>query len=98
MYVKEYAVFQTETARGAPGGRRVVRDEDDGVAALVQAVEQREYIGGGDRVEARSRLVREQHAGARDNGARDGDALLLTAGKRVRQVSDWQTQAISTDV
>ena len=36
--------------------------------------------------EARGRLVREQHAGARDDGARDGDALLLTAGKRVRQM------------
>ena len=88
MYVKEYAVFQTETARGAPGGRWVVRDEDNGVAALVQAVEQREHIGGGDRVEARGRLVREQYAGARDDGARDGNALLLTAGKRVRRPTE----------
>ncbi len=57
-------------------------DHDDGGAEAVDGVpEQAEDLGGGARVERAGGLVREDHVRAGDQGAGDGDALLLAAGE-----------------
>ena len=64
----------------------VVRDEDDGVALAVQLVQQPHHLGAALAVERAGRLVGEDHAPAVHERARDGDALLLPAGKLRRPV------------
>ena len=67
------------------GDRRAMRDGDDrglGQAALQRLVEMRLRL----RVEARGRLVEEQPIGLRQQGAGEGDPLLLAAGKALRPV------------
>ena len=59
-----------------------MRDEDDGDAErFVQAFQQRENLLGRLRVERRGRLVAQQNARVVGEGARNGHALLLSAGK-----------------
>jgi len=67
---------------GVGGGDGVVGDHDDGRAEPVHGVaEQREDLGGGGGVEGAGGLVAEDHVGAGDEGAGDGDPLLLAAGE-----------------
>src|SRR5262249_28144964 len=68
------------------GDVMLVSHEDDRVAALVQHVQQLYDLFGGLRVEVARRLVRENDRRIVDQGAGDGDALPLTAGKLVRLV------------
>ena len=61
-----------------------VRDEHNGVAAGMQALEHRHDFDAGLRVEIPGRLVGEQDGRIVDERARDGDALALTARQLVR--------------
>ena len=58
-------------------------DEDDGVAAGVEFVEEGHDLDGGFGVEVAGGFVGEDDAGAVDEGAGDGDALALAAGELV---------------
>ena len=60
----------------------VVGDVDEGDAeAFVQALDLELEVLAQLLVERAQRLVHQQHAGAEDDGAGDGDALLLAAGE-----------------
>ena len=58
-----------------------MRDHDDGDAVLVELLEHCHDFDAGPAVEIAGRLIGEHYRGLVDNGARDRDALLLTAGK-----------------
>src|ERR1051325_5026108 len=68
------------------GISRIVRDHTNGCAALVQLAQQFHHRFAVRRVEVTRRLVREQDEGVACDGARNGDALLLTAGELRRVV------------
>ena len=70
-----------------------VRDQDDGVAGLVQAGEQRHDLGAGLRVEVAGRLVGEQDRRVVHERARDGHALALAARQLVRPVASCATSS-----
>src|SRR5262245_12190361 len=59
----------------------LVGDDDDGDAVTVQVLEQGHDLHAGPRVESASGLVGQDEYGLIDEGAGDGDALLLTAGE-----------------
>src|SRR4051794_35396277 len=61
-------------------------DQDRGVEALVQVVEEVEDVGSGAGVEIAGGFVREQDGRVEGQGARDGNALTLAAGEFVRQM------------
>src|SRR5207342_3133823 len=63
---------------------RIVRDQHHGVVFLLQALEQSQDLLAGAAVERASRLVGEQDRRAVDQRSRDGDTLLLSAGKLAR--------------
>ena len=68
-------------------GARVVRDHDDRLAELVlELAQQAEDVLGVARVEVAGGLVGDDEIGIGDDGARDGDALLLAARERARRV------------
>src|SRR5262245_52753888 len=59
----------------------LVGHDDDGDAITVQVLEQGHDLHAGPRVEGASGLVGQDEYGLIDEGAGDGDALLLTAGE-----------------
>ena len=62
-----------------------MRDQHEGEPGLAaQVCEQVDHLNTSGEVERRDGLVGEQHARARDQGARDRDALTLTPGELVR--------------
>ena len=58
-----------------------MRDDQDGSAQLVDLLEQRHQLERTRRVKVAGRLVRDDEARVVDEGARDGNALLLAARK-----------------
>ena len=69
------------------GRLRVVRDHDDGLAVVaVQLPEQREDVDRRLAVEVAGRLIANEQGRIGDEGARDRDALLLSAGELARLV------------
>ena len=64
-----------------------MRCHDERRARAVDAVEHADDLLGVLGVEVAGRFVREQDGGLLDDGARDGDALLLTAGEFVREAA-----------
>src|SRR5690606_33024768 len=75
------AVADLDDAIGLFGNRRLVRDEDDGVAVAVQLAEDLHYLPPARAVERAGRLVGENDLPAIHQRPRDGDALLLPAGE-----------------
>src|SRR5437763_6539453 len=72
----------------AAGRFRIVRDHDDGLLKLlVESLQKIERVGGILRVEITGRFVGDEDARIGDDGAGDGDALLLTAGELSRIVT-----------
>jgi len=63
-----------------------VGDEHDGDAAAGQGLQQRQHLEAGAGVEVAGGFVAEQELGPADQGAGDGDALLLAAGELVGSV------------
>src|SRR5262245_21752247 len=66
---------------------RVVRDHDDGfVVIAIEFFEQRQRLLRRSRVQVAGRLVGQNKIGVGDDGAGDGDALVLPAGELARLV------------
>ena len=82
----DLAVADVDDAVSVHGDIVLVRDQYDGVALLVQALEQRHDFVAGRGIEVAGRLVRQQDRRIVHQRAGDGDALPLTAGKLVRLV------------
>ena len=68
---------------GIFGDVGLVGDEDDGVAAGVEIVEEGHDLVAGFGIEISGGLVGEDDGGLVDEGAGDGDALTLTTGELV---------------
>lgn len=64
----------------------LVGDQHDGVAGLIEALEERHDLTRGLRVEVARRLIGEQQRGPRHQRTRDRDALPLTARELVGAV------------
>ena len=71
----------------------LVRHHDDRDAFVVERLENFHHFDACPAVEVPGRLVREQHFRIVDQRARDGDALLLAAGKLARRVIAAPLQA-----
>ena len=72
---------------------RVVGDHHDGLTKLVDGVaHELEHLGARPRVEVAGGLVGEDDRGVGDQGAGDGDALLLTSGELAGAVADPVTR------
>src|SRR5438445_7457569 len=85
----EHAVADLQHAVGLTGDGVVVRDHEDRRPALVaHAAEELEDLRPGARVERTRRLVGEQHARIVCEGARDRDALAVSAGEGRRVAAD----------
>src|SRR3954454_6375890 len=96
--VDDLAVGEHEQAVGVGGGRRVVRDHDDGLAELVDgAAQEVEHLTGGLRVEVAGRLVGEDDGGLARERAGHRDALLLAARELGRPVGEAVAQADGVD-
>jgi hypothetical protein len=85
-------VLQPDLAAGAGGDGGGVGHEDEGVAALVEVAEDRHDHGLVDGVEVAGGLVGEDQRRLVDQGAGDGDALLLAARELARQVVEALAQ------
>ena len=81
------AVADVDDAMGELGDVGFVGDDDDGVAAMVELVEERHDLVAGLGVEVAGGLVGEDDRGAIDERAGDGDALALSAGELVGLVA-----------
>src|SRR3974390_2963915 len=78
----ETALVDVELARGVRRGARIVRHHDDGLALLlIENLDQVQDVLRALAVEIAGRLVAHQQRWVGDERARDGDALLLTAGE-----------------
>ena len=76
------AVAQLDGAVAVGGGEGAVSDQDHGeVAVGVEAAQEVEDRLPGARIEVAGGLVGDQHFRLGDQGAGDGDALLLAAGE-----------------
>ena len=76
-----------------PGDVRFVGDHDDGQALVVELLEQGQDLDAGARVQVAGGLVGQQQRGLGDQGAGDGDPLLLTARELVGLVVAAVAQA-----
>src|SRR3954454_9844966 len=67
-------------------GVRVVRDHDDSLAEIfIEALDDVEDVGSGVAVEITGGFVGNDERGVGDDGTRDGNALLLSAGELLGQ-------------
>ena len=87
--VGDFAVAHVEDAVGDLGGLGVVGDHQDGLVQLAAGLAEHVQDGVGVfGVEVAGGLVGEDDGGAVDEGAGDGDALLLAAGELVGAVME----------
>src|SRR5471032_1621151 len=86
-FLDHATVEEVNRALRVPGETLVVRDHHDGRAVVVQLGEELHHLIAVARIEVSRGLVREQHAGLAGEGARDRDALLLTARKLAREMA-----------
>src|SRR5437867_10153955 len=83
----DLAITELHDSRSVLGDVHLVRDEHDGDAALlIQSLKDSHHFDAGLRIEVPGRLVGEHDRGVVDQGARDRDALLLTARQLVRMM------------
>src|SRR5690606_37396822 len=80
------AVAEPDEATGVLGNRRVMRDEDDRPAFLIELREQRQNFRAALAVERASRLVGQNDGGVVHERAGNGHALLLAARELCRPV------------
>src|ERR1035438_1528416 len=79
----DYDVFDVDDAVGVFGDVVLVRNEDDGIAFGVQAIEQGHDLVAGLGVEISGGYIGEDDGRFIDQSAGDGDALPLASGKFV---------------
>src|SRR5690242_4483874 len=78
----DFPVLEGDQPVGVGGGDRVVGDHHHRLIELVDRLAQQAHdVGAGLRVEVAGRLVGEDHGRLADEGAGDGDPLLLPAGE-----------------
>src|SRR5687768_11617088 len=82
----DQAILHADDAGGMGGDIRLVGDDDDGLALIVQLVEEAEDVLGRAAVEGARRLVGQEDGGVVHHGPGDGDALSLPAGELVGAV------------
>ena len=82
----DLAVADVDRAVRVVGDVALVGDQDDGVALLVQPLEEAHDLVAGRGVEVAGRLVGQQDRGVHHQRARDRHALALAAGELVRLV------------
>ena len=82
----DLTVANEDDAMRVHGDVVLVRDQHDGVALLMQPLEQRHDFVAGGGIEVAGRLVREQNRGSIHQRARDRDTLALTTRALVRLV------------
>jgi hypothetical protein len=88
----EVAVGEAEDLVAALGDVGVVGGDDDDASAAGDAEDELERLLFGRVVEFGGELVGEQDVGFGDEGARDGDALLLAAGQFLDEVVSVATE------
>src|SRR5438128_483020 len=86
VVVRDDPVAHAHDPLGVRGYVRLVGDHDDGLAQVVQALEDRQDLGARPRVEVSGGLVGEDHRRVVEERACDRDALLLAAGELARPV------------
>ena len=80
--VNDLAFFKVNSSSSARSGRWIVSDHHNGlVALLVQPDQEVHHLHGAGSVKITGRLIGKDERWARHNGARNGNALLLTAGE-----------------
>ncbi|CAE7229328.1 bsn, partial [Symbiodinium necroappetens] len=80
-------LLEVECSFGVVGGGGVVGNHDDGGAGFFVELDEEGHDGvGGNFVEVSGRLVGDEDGGVGDDGAGDGDALLLAAGELAGEV------------
>ena len=83
----QHALLEVQRPPRALGGVRIVRDHHDRLAVIaVERLQQVEDLVAGLAIEIAGRLVAQQQRRVGDDGARDADALLLTARQLARIV------------
>src|SRR5262245_35337116 len=87
------AILELQGPIAVGGGECAVRNHDDRhTRRLVEAAEEVEHPSSRRGIEIACRLIGEQQRGFRDDGARNGDPLLLTTGEVARPAIvciDW---------
>src|SRR5208282_3407025 len=83
LVAEDLAILEVNDAVGVLGDIVFVADQHDGVALLVQAVEQGHDLGAGLRVQVAGGLVGQDDGGIVDQRAGDGHTLPLAAGELV---------------
>src|SRR5437899_150207 len=86
MLLDDAAVEEVDAALGMPRVSRIVRDHANRRPGLVQLAEEVHHGLAAAGIEVSGRLVGEQNQRLARHGARDGDALLLTARELAREV------------
>ena len=87
-------VADIEQAAAAPGQCRIVGDEQQRCAFTRLQVKKKIDDGlAGFLIEIAGRLISQQHAGARGEGAGNGHPLLLSAGKLARIMGEAVAEA-----
>ena len=81
LIVPDQPIAHDDIALGIRGNVLLVRDHDDGDSARVELLEDRHDFDAGSAVEIARRFIRQQHLGVIDQRTRNGDTLLLAAGK-----------------
>ena len=92
-FVVDDADFHYDDAPGAGGDFIAVGDEDDGFAVGVELVEEVEDFEAGLGIEVAGGFVGEDEERVVDEGAGDGDALLLAAGELLGAVVEAMAEA-----
>src|ERR1039457_2989744 len=86
LVLLDFAVADVNDAVGMQGDIVFVGDQDDGIALLVEALEEaHDFVAGGG-IEVAGGFVGQQNGRVVDERAGDRDALALAAGKLVRLV------------
>ena len=81
LVAPDQAVAHVDDAPGVGRDVRLVGDQDDGLAGVVELLEDADDLLRGARVEVAGGLVGEQDRRVGDQGAGDGHPLLLAAGE-----------------
>src|SRR4029077_15512594 len=85
IFDKLAEIEKRRAIRAAGGLLHIMGDYDNGELGL-QFMDEILHLGRGDRIESGTRLVHEQNLGPVGNGARDTEALHLSARKAERTI------------